>query len=230
MDESTDGAHGKTPVDQLNCLVFLHLRWVLAETKRIKPKVSWCPLALHCRLQSGDTNDRFPARNEKVDLSESTSLHEVVVRIHCKDAFGEIGPWEGEQLRNQEAQCCKHANSAVLDLSFLHPLDVEVVGETQRIKSVVTGQCSVKGRGGLHERHRLGLQHRDNTLPGTHGCTSSALRQRGNSIHETQHLAQVALFFSLASKVLGKIKTTAIRSSPSPKHTFRTPAPILPSH
>jgi len=121
MDESTDGAHGKTPVDQLNCLVFLHLRWVLAETKRIKPKVSWCPLALHCRLQSGDTNDRFPARNEKVDLSESTSLHEVVVRIHCKDAFGEIGPWEGEQLRNQEAQCCKHANSAVLDLSFLHP-------------------------------------------------------------------------------------------------------------
>ena len=66
-------------------------------------------------------------------------LEEVVIN---SDAL--LEEREGENLRDNQTDHTEHSNTAVLDLSLLKPLDVDVVRQAKRIEADVAREGAIK--------------------------------------------------------------------------------------
>ena len=70
---------------------------------------------------------------------ENQDLEEVVIN---SDAL--LEEREGEHLRDNQANHAEHGNTAVLDLSLLEPLDVNVIRQAKRIEADVARKGAVQ--------------------------------------------------------------------------------------
>eukprot|EP00961_Rhodomonas_salina_P004375 59983-Rhodomonas_salina.1 len=69
------------------------------------------------------------------------------------DLVVEAREGELDLLLGDEAQAAEHADAAVLQLSLAQPLQVEVVGEAERVEANVTSHGTVKRGRARQERH-----------------------------------------------------------------------------
>ena len=72
------------------------------------------------------------------------------------ELLAEAGKGELELLLDQETERSEHANASVLELGLAEPLEVEVVGEAERVEANVASHGSVKSRRAGEEGDSVG--------------------------------------------------------------------------
>jgi len=157
VDNTTDGNHGQSAV-----LDFAGLESgivCLSNAQRVKVELSWLTVSASVHLDAcWYPRDDFPEAHEQEDLLEGTLLNkEGVCRVG--EGWGTCVEREGEEFGDDESERGQHADASVLDLGLLHPLDVEPVGESKRIKVGTSRNVRREVCWLLHEWHGSGLGH-----------------------------------------------------------------------
>lgn len=117
MDETSDGDHSESSVHNLISLILFESSWFLSKTEGIEAEVSRLRLTLNSLLELVAA-ESLKQDDEHHDLAHTTGIDIIVMCIN-REHVREIRMREGEKLLNDHAQGGEHANSAVLDLSFL---------------------------------------------------------------------------------------------------------------
>lgn len=183
VDETTDGDHGKSSVHDFVFLVLFESGRFLSKAEGIKSKVARGALALDGSLECVDTKE-LEHTDEEEDLTHASGFDVEVVGIDGQHAR-EVRTAEGELFLDKEAQCGKHADTAMLYFSLLEERDIDVVGDEERVK-VIRGRESFQILRFEKERNRLGH------LVGTHGDGRGGRRAGTHDIAGNQRVGSEA--------------------------------------
>lgn len=191
MNHATDGNHGQSSIHDFIGLVLLELDRILAKTERVESEVAWLMLSINGLFQSVAA-DTLESSNEEEDLAHAPSVDEVVVRVNCEH-LREVRVREGEELRDDETDGGKHANTTVLDFGGLKESDVDVVGNEKRVK-VIGGRKTLKVLRLEKEGNRLGhlaglhcrTAHFDSA--GRDGRAACGAGEREGVVDEAEHV------------------------------------------
>ncbi len=173
MDEAANGDHGKAGVLQLGKLVSPEGRLVSREVERVEAEVTrGTAIGEHGAL---NTQNQAPQNIKpyQIEGAHRGDLARVAENLNSTEGEEDLPEATGRDseeslggklvvearkrqvglLLNNEAEGTEHGNTAMLQLSLAEPLQVEIVGEAERVKSNVAGKGSIQpGRAGK-ERH-----------------------------------------------------------------------------
>lgn len=152
VQKAANGDHAQPAIDEFGRLVLGEVCGRLAEAERVKRKLS----RLARRIERNHLYDRREAHNHFEHADPEEQLHHAPLRdAPVVDSTGQLGCTrvepKGILLVGEHTSDSEHANAGMLDLGLLKELDVEKVGEAERVEAGVA-------RHGLVEFLRLGQE------------------------------------------------------------------------
>mmetsp|Transcript_30666 Transcript_30666/g.64173 ORF Transcript_30666/g.64173 Transcript_30666/m.64173 type:complete len:245 (-) Transcript_30666:130-864(-) len=153
VDEAANGDHGKAGVLELGELISPEGRLVSREVERVEAEVTrGTAIGEHgARGDLAGVAENLNGAEGEEDLPQATgrdSEESLGSKLVVEARKRQVG-----LLLNDEAESAEHGNTAMLQLSLTEPLQVEIVGEAERVKANVAGKGSIQpGRAGK-ERH-----------------------------------------------------------------------------
>lgn len=156
--ETANGAHSQTAILELSKLVLGLGSGVLGEAERVEAEVTRETVTFEC-FPKGNGAEDLKERDPQKDLPHTASLNEEIMSLSRAHRFNTR---ETEKFWEDHTKSTEHGNTAMLNLSLLHELEVEHYRQVKGVESNVAGDGLILKRlGDLKEGHGGGSLHGD---------------------------------------------------------------------